>query len=921
MSSRLFGVLITWPIALVIKITIVLGVAACLAFVLRRAAASTQHLVWLAAVIASLGLAVASPIVPALDVAVKVRTPMMIPVVLEVPRGFASTRPRVVAPMMAARERFIERAIRRIPPSDTFDLNPRYFIAGAWLVGFLIVIGRCIAGHLAVARLVSRARPVTSFEWRESIDDAIDTVCVSRNVSVLISDDIAAPVTSGALRPVVLLPSDATLWTEERRAVVLIHELAHIARFDYVAQLVATIVCALFWFHPLAWFAAARLRAEAEHAADDCVLVAGTPGVSYASHLLDLARVEHSPHFSAAVAVGMVKASRLEGRFRAMLDANRSRSALSPSVQAMATSLTLAAMVPFAGLRAVVAPSPVAFWRVPSVTTTRVVDQVQTADPLSIGVLYTQPDFRASAMSSDGSAFGVVYPRTANAGDPQMLELRGVPKRAELKPGTMIFTSGLGSVFPRGIAIGTVVQELKTAEVWTRTYLLRPVVLPSRVNAVAGTLPEISAADSTIEKTIDAAPGERLVLDLQTGGSIVLRGWDEPRVRVRARLAGDDWRDTRVSLERTNRGIRLTSEFSGSASNRSTRHAFELWVPRGINVELSSAGGSVAISDVTGEFRGHTGGGSLVIEGASGNARLTTGGGDVRVSNSRLAGSVSTGGGEVVISNVSGSLVGSSGSGPVITTGVGSGIGQNLSVAGKATSVSGAVSVAGRGDDATTIVRGTAGYGYGFGSGTGTTVASTATAGSGAVRTVITGQGGFGTTSRAYTGPIRLSLSKAGGDIVMDSVEDGARLSTGGGRISIGSANGFLSVSTGGGDIDLPRVGGDVSASTGSGDVTITVVNANGSEHSVDVFTGHGRLVLELPADLDARFELETAYTKRPTSIDSDFPLTQSETNDWDDSQGTPRKYVRARGTVGTGRGLIRVRVVNGDIVVRRTGG
>jgi rod shape-determining protein MreC len=113
------------------------------------------------------------------------------------------------------------------------------------------------------------------------------------------------------------------------------------------------------------------------------------------------------------------------------------------------------------------------------------VGTVQTADPtMSIAILYTHPDFRASAMSSDGSSFGIVYPHTAGAGDPYMLELRGVPTRTELKPGTMVFTSGLGGTFPRGIAIGTVVQQLKTAEVWTHTYLLRPVVLPSRVNAV-----------------------------------------------------------------------------------------------------------------------------------------------------------------------------------------------------------------------------------------------------------------------------------------------------------------------------------------------------------------------------------------------------------------------------------------------------
>jgi len=812
MTSLAYMLLVPGAFGMVVKVTIVLVVAACLVFVLRRASASTRHLVWLASLVGSLAVVVVWPIAPQYGV-VSHRIPYI--VIGTIAPDYAD-RVRVVEPIAVTRERSVGRAVRRVFSSsfDAFVAHPVPVFPATWLIGFLIVIGRCVLGHLALARLVNRARSVSSLEWRETIDDALDTVRISRGVSVLISEDIAGPVTSGALRPVVLLPGDAAMWSEERRRVVLVHEFAHIARFDYVAQLIATLVCALFWFHPLAWFAAARLQSEAEHAADDSVLIAGTSGVSYASHLLDLARVDSSPHLSAAVAVGMVRASRLEGRFRAMLDATRSRSTLSPTIQALATSLTLAAMVPFAGLRAVV----------------------------------------------DG---------------PRLLR----------------------APFPT------------------------PPVVVEQI---------VAAPDSVIERTIAAARGDRLVLALETGGNIVLRGWDEPRVRVRALLAGDDWRDTHVSLERSNREIRLTSEFSGSSSNRSTRHAFELWVPRRMNVTLSSSGGSVAINDVEGEFRGHTGGGSLVIEGASGSARLTTGGGKVQVSNSRLDGSVSTGGGEVAISNVSGNLVASSGSGPVITTGVGSGIGKGVGAGvGSATTtitgVAGGVNVGvGRGigstDNTTTIVRGNVGYGYASGSVTGTTIASTASAGSGVARTVITGQGGFAATPRGNAGPIRLTLSKAGGDIVMDSVEDGARLTTGGGRIYVGSSNGFLSVSTGGGDIDLPRIGGDVHASTGAGDVTITIVNANGSEHSVDVFTGHGGLVLELPATLDARFDLETAYTesKRRTSIDSDVSLTQTETNDWDDSQGTPRKYVRARGTVGNGRGLIRVRVVNGDIVVRR---
>lgn len=121
------------------------------------------------------------------------------------------------------------------------------------------------------------------------------------------------------------------------------------------------------------------------------------------------------------------------------------------------------------------------------------VGTIQNADPtMSIAILYTHPDFRASAMSSDGSTFGIVYPHRARPGgsDAYMLELRGVPTRAQLKPNSAVYTSGLGGTFPRGIVIGSIVEEIKTSEVWTRTYLVRPAVSPSRVTAVLVLIPD-----------------------------------------------------------------------------------------------------------------------------------------------------------------------------------------------------------------------------------------------------------------------------------------------------------------------------------------------------------------------------------------------------------------------------------------------
>ena len=115
---------------------------------------------------------------------------------------------------------------------------------------------------------------------------------------------------------------------------------------------------------------------------------------------------------------------------------------------------------------------------------------VKSADPtMSIVVLYTDPDFRASAMSADGSAYGIVYPHQGGVGGEgssggYLLELRGVPYRTEIKPGTLLYTSGLGGTFPRGITIGSVMRELTSAEGWTRTYLVRPAVSPATINTV-----------------------------------------------------------------------------------------------------------------------------------------------------------------------------------------------------------------------------------------------------------------------------------------------------------------------------------------------------------------------------------------------------------------------------------------------------
>ncbi|HUF29955.1 MAG TPA: rod shape-determining protein MreC [Gemmatimonadaceae bacterium] len=155
-------------------------------------------------------------------------------------------------------------------------------------------------------------------------------------------------------------------------------------------------------------------------------------------------------------------------------------------------------MILAAGARAGVQPfSPV-------VSPDGLLGMVKTVDPtLSIAILWSHPDFRVSAMTADESAFGIVAAHLDGEEGRNLLELRGVPTRSTLVPGTVLWSSGVGGNFPRGIPIGTVLGEAKDpAEVWARTYIVEPTVNPAEVDAVMVLRPE--RRDSSLANVWDS---------------------------------------------------------------------------------------------------------------------------------------------------------------------------------------------------------------------------------------------------------------------------------------------------------------------------------------------------------------------------------------------------------------------------------
>lgn len=197
------------------------------------------------------------------------------------------------------------------PGPDAVGLALAAWGAGACAV--LLTVAREIHG---LRRLARSARPLESGPRARRLRTVAERNGARRLPRLLEGPAEEAPRTWGLLRPVLLLPPSSAAWSDERLEIVFVHELEHLRRGDWAVQLAAAIACALHWFDPLAWFAAARLRLERERACDAAVVRAGIRPVDYAGQLLWMAR-ELAPPRSLAPGLGP---SGLERRIRGLLD-------------------------------------------------------------------------------------------------------------------------------------------------------------------------------------------------------------------------------------------------------------------------------------------------------------------------------------------------------------------------------------------------------------------------------------------------------------------------------------------------------------------------------------------------------------------------------------------------------------------------
>ncbi|MCI0487135.1 MAG: M56 family metallopeptidase, partial [Blastocatellia bacterium] len=358
-----------------LKGVVLLMAASVLSYVLRRASSAARHLVWNLALCGLLALPVLSFVLPAW------RAPLL-------PASSAESVTNETIPTIGSEEVRQEQSplpggkagavglppINKFPEvADAQDERLRSERAGSqkdhpaifartswpmwavivWLAGALAVMVRLLVGTIRVWWMARRASEIAEGDWPLRMQNLCRQLHLTRRVRLLESGRVTMPLTWGIFRPTILLPVGAEGWPEERRSVVLLHELAHVKRRDCLTQMLAQIACALYWFNPLVWLAARRLRIERERACDDYVLGAGTKASDYAGHLLDIARSFGEAKCSSLATVAIARRSQLEGRLLAILDPKLSRRRLNPSGMILSGVVVASLVLPLAALHPV----------------------------------------------------------------------------------------------------------------------------------------------------------------------------------------------------------------------------------------------------------------------------------------------------------------------------------------------------------------------------------------------------------------------------------------------------------------------------------------------------------------------------------------------------------------------------------------
>ena len=224
------------------------------------------------------------------------------------------------------------------PPSLKARLQPALpWILGAWGLGVALLSLRLLGGWVWMQRLRYGRAIRAAEEWQVLVRVLSRRIGLARDVLLLVCDRIESPVALGWIRPVILIPP-AVLAGLEPLALeaILLHELAHVRRQDYLVNLLQSFAETLLFYHPAVWWLSAAIRQERENACDDTAIRLTGDAVAYARtlSLLEEFRMDTHARLSATQAPAAAGGSLIQ-RVRRILAPAPAAAPLAPRAAAL----------------------------------------------------------------------------------------------------------------------------------------------------------------------------------------------------------------------------------------------------------------------------------------------------------------------------------------------------------------------------------------------------------------------------------------------------------------------------------------------------------------------------------------------------------------------------------------------------------
>ncbi len=333
-----------------LKALAIMGTAGIASLILSGSSASTRSLVWAFTLTALVLLPIVSAVAPVWEVP-------MLPDIFTSGADFLS-RLYESADESSARAGI---AVSATPPEmdESLDAHARVGLAGlrlswsgwvllVWAAGAALFFCWFAIGKAVLWWICSRSEPVHEGPWMSLLRRVSLESGISRTVRLFRSPASTVAFTSGIRRPALILPAGAKEWPEESLRFVMLHELAHVKRRDTLIEAVAQLATILYWFNPLVWIAARRMRVERERACDDLVLNSGSKPSDYASQLMELATQLTTARRPLWQMAAVSQGGSLKDRLLFILDPKRNRTTGQRAAALVAGAVMIALVLPLA---------------------------------------------------------------------------------------------------------------------------------------------------------------------------------------------------------------------------------------------------------------------------------------------------------------------------------------------------------------------------------------------------------------------------------------------------------------------------------------------------------------------------------------------------------------------------------------------